>query len=250
MAKDPAVIALSYDDYVFKFGRAIIGAARGVVWDNGAAQPDYPGWLAEEATCEIFSGSGDDDIAGSGALTVLVVGQGDDGLEISETVIMTGAVAKDLANDYKIIYRMAVLTTGDDSPVTGSNHGNITVRKKVGPVNMAMITALKGQTYMSIYRIPSNRYGELTDAFFTANEGKGIVIELMRRRNQTTMNGWRGIMSFDLFEGTANQNLKDDPIFLYPGEDVAVIATSAAASAALSGHFSIRLKSLVDGSES
>lgn len=244
--KNPAVVALSYDRYVFKFGRGVIGAARGVVWDGGAAAPDYLGWLTEEAACEVISSSGDDDVGGAGALTIVVTGQGDDGLEISETVIMTGAVAKDLVNDYKIIYRAYVATTGDDSPVTGSNHGIITIRKKAGPVNMAQILALKGQTYMALYRIPSNMYGELTDVFFTANEGKGIEIEVMRRRNMTTMNGWRGIMSFDLFEGTANQNIKDDPLFLYPGEDIAVIATSAAASAALSGHFSIKLTPLAN----
>ncbi len=243
MALDPDVVALSYNNLIFKFGRTPVIAVPSVVWDGATAA--YPGWLAAEAACELLSASADDDTGQGGATEVVVVGQGNDGLEISETVITNGVGVVALANDYQIIYRAYCPDGEEDDPLLGANHGLITIRRTAGPVIMAQIQPLFGQTQMALYRIPSNKYGELTDASFFGNEGKGIVVQIKTRKNRTDARGWRARLTMDGFQNHIKQDLEKEPIFLYPGEDIVAIASSAPAGTLVSGHFSIRLYDLV-----
>lgn len=69
----------------------------------------------------LTSDSANDDVAGSGALTVLVEGYGASGNALSEIVTMTGAVDAPTTGLYTHIHTMRVLTTG----ATGTNEGLI-----------------------------------------------------------------------------------------------------------------------------
>ena len=136
MAQNLDVIAANYERTVFKFCRGVI-TNKAVLWEGAAA---YTGWLAAAASCEIISDSADDKVGSGGAVNLTVVGQGDDGLEISETKALngdTGPVA--LTNEYKIIYRAFCPDSEDNDPITGGNHGTITIRRTAGPITMATI---------------------------------------------------------------------------------------------------------------
>ena len=243
MAKDPDTVKLSYDKFLFKYGRnAAVGATAEIIWDGSAA---YPGFLTAEAACELISDDADDKVGGGAATLIRVWGQGDDGLEITEDVIPngdTGAVA--LANDYAVIYRAWIVDSEDVDPVTGPNHGTITIRKTAGPVTMALILPTFGSTLMCIYRVPSNLYGEVIGAEFFANEGKEATVTLKTRKDRTDERAWRIMFAVEQFQNQITLDFTKEPKFLYPGEDIIAMADSAAAGVIISGHFSVRLYDL------
>lgn len=237
MAKDPDVVALSYSDILKVKGR-VSHDAECIVWDGGDTEADYPGWLTAEATCEVLSGSADDAVGGGGATKVTIVGQGDDGLEISEEITLTGGSAVELTNSYKIIYLIYISATEDTSPLTGPNHGLITARKKTGPVNMAKILATYGSSLSLLYRVPSNKYAELIDARLYSPVRS--FIRIIKRSSVTAP--WNIVATMDLLHQESSL-LHAVPDFIAPGEDIAVLVTPSAA-ADISGYLGFKLYTL------
>jgi hypothetical protein len=233
-------VATGYENLVFKFGRSPSLAASSLIKDLAGTYNYQSG----EVACEVVSNSADDAVAGGGATKLTVVGQGADGLEISEEVTLTGAAPVALTNDYEIIYRAYCSDGEDDNPLTGANHGTITIRKTAGAVELATILPTNGQTLMCVYRIPSDKYGKLIGVDFFAFEGKGVAISVKTRRNRTTQNAWRSRLTVDGFQNAMPVNMDKVPTLLYPGEDIVVETISPPAGTFVSGHFSIELTDL------
>ena len=243
MPLDPDVVAKSYEDLVFKFGRSSVGAAPGdIIWDAGG---DYTGYIAAPSTFTAVSSSIDDAVGGGGATRLVVVGQDADGIQIFEEIALNGTTPVTGVKEFSIIYRCWTPDSEDPSPLTGANHGTIDIYETGTPANlMARIVPTAGQTLMCVYRVPMDKYGELRDASFFANEGKGAIIAIKRRKNRTDERGWRAALTVDIFQNEVSQELKDEPRFLYPGTDVVAVSQSAAAGTIISGHYTIRLYNL------
>ncbi len=105
-----------------KFGmNASVATVFEPIVDENAIANAFPD---AEATTTILSSSTDDDVGGTGALTVEVLGVGDAGHYIMETVALTGQDVVTLANDFRIILRAYVLTAGSGK----TNAGRIDIK--------------------------------------------------------------------------------------------------------------------------
>jgi hypothetical protein len=134
------------------------------VWDN----PTQNTWLAPTAarvheivsTSDADSDTGGTVAQGAGARTIRIFGLQDwDTAETSEDIIMdgtaTGVNSVDTASSYVIIHRMLVLTTGSTGPFP--NVGTISAIAKIDLTVTAQILAIKGQTQMAIFGVPSTQ---------------------------------------------------------------------------------------------
>lgn len=238
----------SYDNYIFKFGRKTAVGTTPLIIYSGATP--YTGWLSPENNVIAVSTSTEDEAGENGATAITVVGQGDDGLEITEDITLTGQVpTAPTTVKFAIIYRMFVKTTEDVNPVTGPNHGSISVYEAGTPTNICAIidaevlgtTIAAGQTTMCIYRIPSNKYGEILDLGIFVDEGKSGTIVTKVRETQT--GPWLTKATFSIFQGSIVQR-RIKPEFILPGSDVILIASSSAAGTTIDGNFELELKDL------
>ena len=117
------------------------------VWSATGA---YTGFVAAAAETSVVGGA-DDDVAGTGALTIRVVGltvSGSSWVETAEDVIMTGATPAVMTAAFIRVYRAWVLTAGSG----GVNAGAIQV--KHGATVLADIPAGYGQTLQACYTVP------------------------------------------------------------------------------------------------
>jgi hypothetical protein len=140
---------------VNKFGSSsLIQTTPSDVWD-GVLQT----WLAPTAARvhHIASSLTTDTLLGVGARTIRIWGLPDwDTKEVSEVIEMDGQ--NDVpTNPYVIIHRMKVLTTGSSTtPALGLIEAT-TVGEPVTQTVTAQIIAIKGQTQMAIYGVPSTQ---------------------------------------------------------------------------------------------
>lgn len=134
------------------------------VWDHASQNI----WLAPTSaqthqiisTSDADSDTGGTVAQGAGARTIRVYGLQDwDTAETSEDIIMdgtaTGVNSVDTVNSYVIIHRMKVLTTGSVGPF--ANVGTISAIANGDGTTTAQILAIKGQTQMAIFGIPSTQ---------------------------------------------------------------------------------------------
>ena len=153
-----------------KFGRST-DVDNGVdtdVWDRANAASQQVVWVAPLATRKhnITSTSNDDDAASIGAKTIQVYGLPTwDTAEVSEVISLDGTTAVETVNSYVIIHRMKVLTWGS----TGPNVGVISATALTDGSITAQILALKGQTLMAIYGVPSTQCLYLTNYYASFN---------------------------------------------------------------------------------
>ena len=177
-----AIVAASKTDYfvevargnvagqteLHKFGRNpdIDTGGFETIWNGGGSYTGHDATAAE--IVEIFSSSANDDVAGTGALTLKVFGLDTDYLEINETVVLTGATPVDTVNMYIRLNRMKVLSAGSG----GMNDGTLTARQKTTTANVFAVMPIGyNQTMIAAYTIPANKDG-LTMTWFATLSGK------------------------------------------------------------------------------
>ena len=141
-----------------KFGRnpdIDSGAVPEDVWAQGGL---YTGFADSAEILEVFSSSGLDTSAGTGARTVRVYGLDANFEEIEETVILDGTTAVDTVNSYLRAQTAEVLTAGS----TGENQGSITVRQSVTTANvMCTLPAGGNRTQVCAVTMPANVTGKI-----------------------------------------------------------------------------------------
>jgi len=236
----------SYRNRVRKFARIEKFTGTGIMWDgaNGDIdQPDYQGWLESEQLVTCVSDSAEDAVGGSGAYALQITGQGEDGIEKVENVILTGEDAVDSEGKFITVYRaqvinMDAITNGNTSPITGDNGaaniGLVTIVSKPEPTRvMAAIIPGLGRTQMAIWRCPKNKYGQFTKIGVYPESGKPIVAQLFARGSINE--SWINVGQFDqdgfLAEPEWPVGLEE---YIAPGTDLCLVVKAAQATNATS----------------
>ena len=139
-----------------KFGRNVnIGTATTPedVWNGGGVYTGFPTTGAAE-TVEVFSASGNDTSAGTGARTVQLFGLDADYNEQTETITMNGTTPVTSSLTYWRLARARVLTVGSGQ----TNAGEITIRHTTTTANVfAVMPAAKGQTAILAFTVPAGK---------------------------------------------------------------------------------------------
>ena len=152
------------------------GADSGDVYYNGAAVATMP-LQTTAAAIELISDSADDDVGGTGALTVRVEGLDADYAWVSEDFIMTGAVAVVGTTLFLRVLSMVVLTAGTG----GTNAGAITAQAVAGGQAWDQIVAAEGMNQHSLITVPAGKTFWMTQWVVSSNALVAITIRLMHR---------------------------------------------------------------------
>jgi hypothetical protein len=149
-------------DYYMAVGRNLVqGQSSVVILGHNPSQTAASGfvdisefgditYLTSAETMNMVSTSTDDDVAGTGALTVLVSGVDGTGAAISEVVIMTGQVNKLTSNSYLRVNQILLLTAG-----TGTvNAGAITATASTAATVQAKMGIGDGVSHDARYTVP------------------------------------------------------------------------------------------------
>lgn len=141
---------------VNKFGRnsEIDAGEEEDIWDGGGTWPQPT--VAQ--THAITSTSASDTGAGTGARTLDISGLDSTGIQVSETITLSGVSAVTTTNLYRIIDRMIVVTVGSG----GVNAGDIIARGTTDSTITAQVTTGNNQTLMAIFQIPVAKAGCIT----------------------------------------------------------------------------------------
>lgn len=163
-----------------KFGlNETVGADLETVW-QGSTLYSY---LTSASVVKISSSDVNDDVGGTGALTVQIYGLDANYAEQNETITLDGQTAVNTSKSYLRIHRMIVLSAGG----TGSNEGVIyagtgTITAGVPANKYALISAGNNQTLMALWTVPSGKTAYMTSLFTSsAIANKTVLICLFIR---------------------------------------------------------------------
>ena len=190
---------------VFKFGRnSDVTSTEEVVWDYGG---DYT-FLTSAEQISIVSTNANDNIAGTGARTLIVYGLDNDFNEQNETITLTGTTPVITTKSYRRFNRMLVLTSGSDSPTIDANEGTITATSVTTATVQAQILPRNGQTLMAVYTIPAGKTGYVTGIGLRTPEGKSILVKAKVRNTTQDNDGSFSVKyTLDSFQQAITQNL-------------------------------------------
>jgi hypothetical protein len=221
---------------IFKFGRGASSTTEQPVWSRGGA---YPGFDLSPATISIVSDSTDDVLAGGGALTMRVEGEDQNGELVQEDFTLNGTTPVVSTKQFTAVYRAKILTTEDLDPITGPNHGTITVTHTgAGTPVIAEIAATVGQTEMAIFKTPSNMFGvwEGFDVFpFNRRETNFII------RQKTNGGAWQDKINITV-DVRQEETFFPTPRYIPPNTWIAVWHDNASGNGTSTAHFKVKLK--------
>ena len=124
----------------------------GTSWETVYHGSNLKTHLASAERLQIASDDVDDDGSplGNGARTVLVSGQGDDRVVISETVVMNGTT--NVLTDASFIRpSLSIVTAGDSQ----TNEGTITASNNADDTVLAQIEPGEGESHCACYSVPA-----------------------------------------------------------------------------------------------
>lgn len=157
------------------------------IWDGHLVTTLHPG-VQPLASATLESGSGNDDFSGTGAQTVEVIGVGGSTpgyILTTEEVTLDGTNLVALANNYRAIFRMEVLTQGSAGP----NVGLLTA--KIGSVTVAQILPDNGQTLMAWYIVPEGKTGYLMRWYAKCGKQNNAYAKMSLRVRKWALGGAR-----------------------------------------------------------
>lgn len=167
---------------IHKFGSNLsVGTTQEDVWAPGGSLT----FLTSADTLDVVSSSANDDVAGTHARTLTIIGLDDTFAEISETINLDGTVAVTTTASFRRVYRAYVVdvgTIGADGRAV-SNEGNITITDTTGATTQAYIAAGDGQTAGTHYTIPAGKTAYLRRVGITIDTGKSANIHLTVRED-------------------------------------------------------------------
>lgn len=145
------------------------------LWNHAAAAGHYTGQDATVAEIvSIVSTDANDNAAGSGARTLILIGQGAGFVEQTEVITLNGLTPVLSTLAYLRLDRAIVLTGG--SPLA-TNAGTITANQSITTANVFFnITPGVNRTLIAAYTIPAGKVGYVRSAFVTlAKKGSASV---------------------------------------------------------------------------
>jgi len=148
---------------VHKFGRnPLIDKDAGFedLWNGGGKYTGFDATAAE--IVEVFSSSGSDTSAGTGARTARLIGLGTGFVEQTEVITLNGTTPVNSTLSYIRLDRVIVLTAGS----LGHNSGSITGRQSVTLANVFFVLAPEtNRTLIACYTIPFGKVGYIVSGF-------------------------------------------------------------------------------------
>lgn len=237
-------IEYSYRNIILRFGKVSgVDTDWTPIWDGGPGE--YTGFLTTESLVDVVSDSAEDDTGGGGATKIKLVGQGNNGLEITEEILLSGVTPVTSTKKFKIIYHVEIVLSEDSSPVTGPNHGTISIYKIAAAATvMALILPMYGVSLMAIYRIPSDKYGEIRRCAIYASSGKNAELKMMVRRNMDS--AWVTRATYNAYQASVGIR-RYNPSFVGPGWDIVCMTKSSAAGTDVDSNYGIELKDIPQG---
>lgn len=166
---------------VNKFGSSPATTTESEVWSAGGA---YTGFLTAASAVRVAAGgNAADAAAGTGARSVTISGLDETWAAASETVAMNadGTLASaPTTTTFIRVFRAFVASAGDYA--APYNVGDIVIETTGGAV-MAQIDALRGQTTMAIYTVPTGKMGYLLSSKMQSSSTRTATFRLYQRRN-------------------------------------------------------------------
>jgi len=178
------------------------------------------------AVASVTSDDAADDVGGTGALTLKILGLDENYVEVEETVTLTGAVAVTTTQTFLRIYRAFIVLVGTG----GVNAGNITIN--VGGNTQAYIEAGEGQTHISQYTVPADHTLLLPNLVTTVGRvGNADISVQWQARNYNVLSnanyeGWRSLLDVFPYEGAVT--LTNTVQLVSERTDIRVIIVSTA----------------------
>jgi hypothetical protein len=167
-----------------KFGfNAAVGNAEEIIWTAGNGYT----YLTTAEKLKVSSDGVEDDVGGDGALTVTLEGLDSNWDLISDTVIMTGAVAVETNVAFLRVFRAYVATAG----VSETNEGLISINDNADLVTMAEIAIGRGQTQMAMWTVPADHELFLYQLNAAESANKKTIIRLYAKDNAVANSAWR-----------------------------------------------------------
>jgi hypothetical protein len=161
---------------IHKFGRnPDVDIGEEDIWTVGGERT----WLTSASTLEVISDDANDDVGGTGAMSVIIEGLDENFDFASETVAMNGVSASDpTTKSFIRVNRVYVAATGT---YNGNNIGNIIVRISSGGATQAEILAGIGQTEQTHYSVSVNRRFHLASCYISVPANKSVDAALWWR---------------------------------------------------------------------
>jgi len=152
------------------------GADDGDIYYNGAAVPIMPIQVAA-AAIELISDSAEDDVGGTGALTVQVWGLDGDYNPVYETLTMTGVAAVVGTQLFLRTLELRVMTAGTHE----TNVGNIDCQAVGAGQVWDRIVADEGLNQHSLITVPAGKTFWAVDFDFSSNALVSQTFQVMKR---------------------------------------------------------------------
>jgi hypothetical protein len=171
-----------------------------------------------------------DNVGGTGALTLTLVGLDATWSEVTETITMTGTTVVTTTNSYIRIFRAYVATCG----TSYTNTGTISVTNNAGTVTQLIINIGDGQTLMALWTVPLGKVAYLTHGTFSTDSNKGARASLFSRLNDGgTLYPWQ--IKYRAFAFSGNENFPFTIPFKIPAKtDIEVRVNTPTAAGATS----------------
>lgn len=128
---------------------AAVGTTEEVISDISGTQV----YLSAAEQLKIVSASGNDDVGGTGALTMQIYGLDTNYAEQNEIIILTGASAVTTVNSYLRIFKAIVRTAG----AGGKNAGIISIKDNGATNTLLQIAAGNNESLAAIWTVPANK---------------------------------------------------------------------------------------------
>lgn len=215
---------------LLKFGTrtAIAAATQSLIWEGTNALYTY---LTSAEQLKVTSSSAQDGVAGTGILTLTMVGLDSNWNELIETVTMNGLTPVTTTASFLRINRAYGATSGSSL----TNVGNITITNNAGTNQLVYIPAGDGQTLMTLWTVPVGKEAYLTQITASTDSNKGARVSIYTRLNDGgTLYPWQIKYRAYLFSG--NEVFPFNIPFKIPAKtDIEVRYTTPASAGVTSG---------------
>lgn len=224
-----------------KFGHGTVGTNFEAVWDYSVTASSY-NFIATAKTLYLSSSSANDDLGGTGGITVEIQGLDANYALLTETITLNGQTTVETTGSFLRVFRAKVTGVG-----TGLvNAGDVYIHKSavssgvpsVTTAVYAKIQAGAGQTLMGVYTVPAG-YKMLVHgvAYSIGESAKAGTVRLYAKEFGS---GWQVKLQDQLFE-VGQDSYFDYPLVFPAKTDVLVQAKAGTGSLVVGCHWHFTL---------